>query len=62
MTKDEIVLQLTLKVLENFEYDSEEYGGTPKLEQAVMNAELAASIFNGIQKNLTTEVELKLKV
>lgn len=57
MSKDEIVLQLTLKILDNFKYKAEEYGGDPLIEQGTKNAELAATIFNGIHEKLKTDLE-----
>ncbi|WP_301627342.1 hypothetical protein [Paenibacillus apis] len=48
ISKNEVVVQLTLKTLENFKYDTEEYGGNTLSEHAAINAEIVATIFNGI--------------
>ncbi|GJM72952.1 hypothetical protein HMSSN036_51680 [Paenibacillus macerans] len=41
-------MQLTLKVLENFKYEATKYSGNSMTENAKSNADLAATIFNGI--------------
>ncbi|MNW37018.1 hypothetical protein D3C74_140470 [compost metagenome] len=48
ISKNEVVLQLTLKALDNFKYDVNEYGGNTLSEHAAANAEIVATIFNGI--------------
>lgn len=62
MTKDEIVLQLTLKLLENFEYNVQDYGGQSVTEHGEKVAKNAAIIFNTLQKELKTEIEIGLEV
>lgn len=62
MSKDEIILQLTLKLLENFEYNVEDYGGQTFTEHAENSAGITAVIFNTLQKHLKTEEEIRLEV
>lgn len=62
MSKDEIVLQLTLKLLENFEYNFQDFGGQSVTEHGENVAKNAAIIFNTLQKELKTDVETDLEV
>lgn len=55
MTREEIALQLTLKVLDNFSYTATEYGGQPLSEHAENNAKQAALIFNQIYEQLNVD-------
>lgn len=52
MDKNEVVLQLTLKLLEKLDYDAEEYGGNTMVEHAEMKADLASKVFNGIYNQI----------
>lgn len=52
ITKNEVVLQLTLKALENFKYDVNEYGGNSLKEHAKISADIVATIFNGIHDQI----------
>lgn len=52
MDKNEVVLQLTLKLLDNFKYNVEEYRGNTLLEHAEYVAEYTAKIFNELYKNI----------
>lgn len=52
MSKNEIALQLTLKVLENFEYNANDFQGESRLEQAEKNAELVLVVYNKIFSEL----------
>lgn len=54
MSKEEIALQLTLKLLENFAYKAEDFGGDALFDQAESNAVLATKIFNGVYSGLNT--------
>lgn len=60
MNKEEIALQLTLKLLDNFMFQgntngfplTEGYGGTPLTEHTKIQAEIATNIFNDIFEKL----------
>lgn len=52
MSKSEVVLQLTLKVLENFNYNVNDFGGNTLKEHAKINAELVTTIYNEIYNNI----------
>lgn len=52
MDKNEVVLQLTLKLLEKLDYNAEEYGGNTLKEHADMKAKIAYQIYNDIYKNI----------
>lgn len=54
MSKEEIALQLTLKLLENFAYKAEDFSGDALFDQAENNAILATKIFNGVYSGLVT--------
>ena len=57
MSKEEITLQITLKLLDNFSYNVNEYGGNSLTEHAENLAEIAASLYNGIYTRLDTKTE-----
>ena len=52
LDKNEIVLQLTLKMLEKLDYNAEDYGGHTMTEHAKMKAELASRIYNDIYNEI----------
>ncbi|WP_175490733.1 hypothetical protein [Clostridium gasigenes] len=52
MTKEDIALELTLKLLDNFKYDFSDYGGTTPLEHAEHDSEIASTLYNNIYKEL----------
>lgn len=52
LSKNEVVLQLTLKVLENFSYNVNDFGGNTLQEHAKINAELVATIYNEIYNSI----------
>lgn len=52
MLKNEVALQLTLKVLENFTYNVNDFGGNSLKEHAKINAELVTTIYNEIYNNI----------
>lgn len=52
MSKEEIVLQLTLKLLDNFNYDFSEYGGNTLEEHANFCSEVASTIYNNIYNEI----------
>ncbi|VUZ28489.1 Uncharacterised protein [Acetobacterium wieringae] len=52
MSKEEVALELALKMLDNFSYDVQNYGGTTKEEHVSFAAKLAFTIYNDIYGNL----------
>ncbi|MEK5038825.1 hypothetical protein [Sporosarcina sp. FSL K6-3457] len=52
MDKNEVVLQLTLKLLDKFDYKIEDYGGTPLKEHAEISSKIASQIFNAIHDEI----------
>lgn len=57
MSKEEITLQLTLKLLDNFSYNTSEYGGNAMSEHATIASKIAYTIYNEIYSNITTKTE-----
>lgn len=55
MSKEEIALQLTLKLLDNFVYKTEEYGGNTLSEHAIIASDVATTIYNNVYSKLKTE-------
>lgn len=55
MQKEEIALQLTLKLLDNFTYKTEEYVGNTLSEHAIIASDVASTIFNNLYEKLKTE-------
>ena len=55
MQKEEIALQITLKLLDNFTYKTEEYGGNTLSEHAIIASDVASTIFNNLYEKLKTE-------
>lgn len=55
MSKEEIALQITLKLLDNFTYKTEEYGGNTLLEHADIASAVASTIFNDLYEKLKAE-------
>ncbi len=52
MTKEEISLQITLKLLDNFTYNINEFGGSSMQEHAELSIRLASKIFNEIYNSI----------
>ncbi|MDE6052188.1 MAG: hypothetical protein K2G55_00210 [Lachnospiraceae bacterium] len=52
MSKEEITLQITLKLLENFSYNVNDYGGNTLTEHAEKISEVAATLYNGVYTHL----------
>lgn len=55
MQKEEIALQLALKLLENFSYNVNEYGGNSLTEHTTALSEIASTLYNEIY----TRIQLK---
>lgn len=53
MTKEEVVLQLTLAALEKFDYKVSEYDGNSMQEHAEYISKTTYKIYNNIYENLT---------
>lgn len=53
MSNEEIALQLTLKLLDNFAYNVEDYGGTSLSEHAEDVANIASTIYNKIHESIS---------
>ena len=56
MTKEEIALQLTLKLLDNFKYSFNEYGGNTMNEHAQYCSEIASTIYNNIYNEILKNI------
>lgn len=52
MSKEEITLQITLKLLDNFSYNVTDYGGNTLTEHAEKFSEIAATLYNGVYSHL----------
>lgn len=52
VTKEEIVLELTLEALKRFDYKVSEYGGNTHQEHIDYISETTYKIYNNIYKNL----------
>lgn len=57
MSKEEITLQITLKLLDNFSYNVNEYGGNTLTEHATKLAKTAATLYNEIYTQLKVKDE-----
>lgn len=53
MSKEDVALQLTLKLLDNFAYNVEDYGGTSLTEHADVVANIASTIYNKIYESIS---------
>ncbi len=57
MNKKEIALQITLKLLENFSYNFNEYGGNTLTEHAAGLSKVAATLYNGVYNQINLKDE-----
>jgi len=57
MSKEEITLEITLKLLDNFSYNINEYGGNTLTEHATKLAKTAATLYNEIYTQLKVKDE-----